>query len=296
MESIGRSTNLEYNSKYLDVNKLVEGIVFHGVAYVHDVSLGMSKFESGFVKFFLKDCNANVITATLFDVEDFMMSGISVAALRHKAIEFKGATQEYRGRKSIVIDGREPVKVYDGEFDYARFIGTVKSDLSDFERTCVDADITIDNVNWEKTSFDELCRGKCGAYSRFIELSFGTCKPMLNAFTDEERKEFLSTFVITAENYFKYLKKHQNIEVIGSLGVYELLSCISSKYADDNAKMIYLDTLSAVVGADKPKHLYAHLIKEAFDTARFTLTLQSQYETMPIGTKMHVGGVDLSKY
>lgn len=296
METVGNGINSNGNSEYLNINNLPEGIPVTRIAYVHDCKLGVSRFEDGYVTFFLKDCNANVINAVLFNVEDFMQSGVKVTAFKHKAVKFKCIMQEYRGRKSLVIDGKEGVSLYDGPFDYAAFVGKIDSDLTQFTDALNDAGIDCNTLDWSTTALSELGKGRCGAYSRFIELAFGTCAPVYNSLDLKDAVEFLNVFCVTAEYYFRYLKTRQATEIIGTLSVYELLSRISVRYADVAEKTLYLDALCAVVGSDKPHHLYAHLLKNAFDNARMTLTLQMHFESMPEMSKSYVGGVELSKY
>ena len=74
--------------KYLDISKLKEFEQITTIAYVHDVSVGRTKMESGFVKLFLKDCNSNVVSAILFDVENFVFSGINIMQFKQEQCSY----------------------------------------------------------------------------------------------------------------------------------------------------------------------------------------------------------------
>lgn len=298
MVSVGRSMKDESKANYLDMRKIPELKPVTRLAYVHDVNVGTTKYDSGFVKFYLKDCNADVVTAILFDVENFMMSGINAAAFKHKAVEFKCVAQEFRGRLSLVIDSRDGIKVYNGPFEYEKFIGRVDYSLTMLESACCECGEWdgIDTNEWLRCSIDELGRGRTGAFGRLVELAYSSIAPVVNSLNKKESDEMLSAFVVTSDYYFRYLRQKQNTDVIGTLGIYKFLSQVSQRYSESDSKLVFLDCLSAVAGSDKPKHLYAHLIKNAFDNARLTMQMQLQFTSMPLGTKAYVGGVELSKY
>lgn len=296
MEYVGKSITEEQTIPYLDMQKIPELKEVQRIAYVHDVTYGTSRNDSGYVRFFLKDCNGNTTIAMLFDVEDFMMSGIKIAAFKHKPVVFKCVVQEHRGKLSLILSGKEGVRIYDGPFDYNRFIGSVEFSSVAMQDCILSMGVDAQISRWDTTAIEELARGKYGAYNRVVELAFGALSPVIYGMEENAGKELLDTFLITAEYYFRYLKDKQSTDVIGTLGIYSYLYTISQRYHDNNNKLLYLDALSAVVGSDKPKHLYAHLIKNAFENAKTTLVLQQQFDVIPMGTKTFVGGVELSKY
>lgn len=297
MESLGRSVN-ESKVKYLDMNSIPEFTSVQRIAYVHDVSIGMTKMESGFVKFFLKDCNANLTTAILFDVEDFLFSGVNATAFKHKPVIFRCIAQDYKGRLSLVIDGKEGISVYDGDFDFDRFIGREQYSMAALEKCMpeygIDAELPFSE--WASCSIEELSRGKVGAYNRLVELAFGTLEPILNTLPFDEAKKLLTVFITVADYNYQYMKTKRHTDVIGNLGVLPLLNRLSNKMDGDDNKILCQDALSSVAGLNKPKHLYAHLIKNAFENAQQTLCLQTQFNAMPFGAKAYAGGVELSKY
>lgn len=53
MEAFGKK---DTEDNYLRVNKLIDGNTYSKVAYVTNTSSGMTKLDSGFYTFYVKDC------------------------------------------------------------------------------------------------------------------------------------------------------------------------------------------------------------------------------------------------
>lgn len=296
MEFVGKSTN---GIQLLDMQHIPEMTTVERIAYVYDVSLGVSKLEDGFVKFFLKDCNAAVTAAVMFNVEKFFESGMKASAFKGKPIRFKCMAQEFNGRLSLVIDGNYGVSIYDGPFEYERFIGKLDSDVVSVQAELGKLEPGIEFIidpEWNMLSLEKVGKGRVGAYAKMVELAYAYLKHTDGLMSDEDYKVLLSVFSDVSDFYFRFLKKEQAVEVIGSLHAYPLMNQLSQKRMNDGNRVVYLDALGAVIGADSPKHLIAHLIKDAFNAARHTVELSVQFQTMPIGTKSFIGGVAISKY
>lgn len=306
MLSVGNSLNNVISKDaelYLDMSNIPEYKLIERVAYVHDVVLKTSKYDSGFATFILKDVHANTVAARLFDVEDFMLSGVKATAFKHKPVKFKCTVQEFNGALSIIIDGKTGISLWDGEFDYARFIGKVDFNLQRPMSNLIER-FGAENLEgfmstgtypkeWETTSLEALCNGRVGAYAKFAEIVIKCIAPLL---TQENATEMLSVLSVTLEHYFNYLKKRQATDFIGTLSAFDDLNYVNNKYSESNNKLLYLDTLMAVIGTEKPLHLYAHTILSAFNYAKTALNLRTKFEGMPLGTKTFIGGVELSKY
>lgn len=304
MQSLGSSLEKSVNELYLDMNRIPELVPVERVAYVHDVKLGSTKFDTGFITFYLKDVNSTIVAARLFDVEDFMMSGVKVAAFKHKPVIFKCIAQEFRGALNLTIDGSSGIKVYDGEFDAQKFVGSVDYDftlLKDCVIQCTlpDVKFLVDDgalrvpTDWVRTPLESIGDGRVGAYARFVEIAFSCIMPFLD---EDNASDILQAFLITAQYYYKYLKEEQNVKMIGKMNAYKYFSQFNVAYANRDNLLLYQDVFSAVVGISKPMHLYSHIIKNAFDYARQMLYLSLKFESQPMATQISVGGVDLSKY
>ena len=301
MMALGHSINEASegkNQQYLDIMKLKEFEEISTIAYVHDVSIGRTKAETGFVKLYLKDCNSKVITATLFDVEDFTMSGVNVTQFKHRPVRLLCIVQEFRGQLSLIIDGKNGIQLYDGEFDYDQFIGRLDSNLESLEKdlNVIGCKYTVDTDAWRNSLLDNLAGGSYGAYARLVEYAYDTVSGYVKYMSVAEREDVLKSFAITAEYYYRYLQKQQKLSVVGTVAVYPFIQEIMQITDGDDSKTVILDVFGAVVGLSEPKHLYAHLIKNAFDTANTTIRLQSRYKSMVVGTTTRIGGAELSKY
>lgn len=292
MESYGRSINGGMQ-KELDMTKIPEAVPVTKLAYVHDVKLGRTKYDSGFITFLLKDCHAKIVPARLFDVADAMMNGISIAGFKHKPVELRCIAQAFNGSLSLVIDGATGIKVYDGDFDYDMFIGKVESDLTDYREALKGAVADVDenwiSRDWSRMPLESVADGKIGGYAKVVEIAFSALKPQM---TDE----LLQAFTVTASYYYEYLKTKQTMDVLGSLSAYKYLNTVTQRFSESESKLVYLDCLRSTIEMDKPLHLYAHLVKGAFRFAEQSLLLSQRFETQASGTKSYVGGVELSKY
>lgn len=304
IQSLGNSLGKPVNELYLDMKRIPELVPVERVAYVHDVKLGSTKFDTGFITFYLKDINSTIVAARLFDVEDFMMSGVKVAAFKHKPVIFKCVAQEFRGALNLTIDGSAGIRVYDGEFDAQKFVGAVSYDFTlmrDYVAGCKLPDVKFLSddgmlrvpTEWVRNPLESIGDGRIGAYARFVEIAFSCVAPFLN---DDTKDDVVQAFLIAAQYYYKYLKEEQNVKMIGKLNAYKYFAQFNVAYADSDNLLLYQDVFSAVVGISKPMHLYSHLIKNAFDYAKQMLYLSIKYESQPVATQISVGGVDLSKY
>ena len=300
MQSLGRTINVSSSEElYLNMKTIPEYTVVKRVAYVQDVKLSTTKFDVGFATFILKDVNSNLVAARLFDLKDFMFSGIHAAELKHKPVIFTCTAQEYNGQISLVIDGTEGISVYDGEFDAVRFIGKVDANLKPMidltTRVIETMPVTIPVTQWETSTFDSLCSGKAGGYAKFAEIIYNAIVPYLTADYEED---LLKCYLVTMEYYYNFLSAKEKAEQIGQITAYEQLNAITVRYADDNMKNLYLDCFGALVGVHKPMHLFSHILHSAATYARSTLGLFTKFDTIPFGSKIQLGagGVELSKY
>ena len=282
---------------YLDILNLAEYQEATALAYVQDVRVGITKFDSGFVTFYLRDVNANVITARLFDVADFMMSGVNANAFKGKAVKLTFICQIFNGTKQLVISGTSGIEVYSGEFDYSRFIGEIKCDTSILEsvgKSCFGNDWNL-LAEYKYFSCDSLGKGRVGAFIKIFDLALSS----LSSYTDFDNldvKELYYTFFSSMQEYFYLLKNKKTYADISSLLIYDVMSKISSKYDGRDEKLLIIDTVRALSGFEKPLGLIPKLIYDAVTMAKKHVDLILVNNTLPIGTSVNVGGDSLLKY
>lgn len=282
--------------EFLDMTAVSDGMRYTKVAYVSSVSTGFQKNEYGFVTFYLKDVNANIVQARLFNVADFMLSGVKASAMKNHPVKLTFVVQEFNGRLSLVIDGKEGIEVWDGEFPYEKFIGKVDMDTS---TVCALGQKFIPNFEfdsrWSSASFDRIAQGRAGSFAKLFELGLSSICGM-EGLVGIDVKELVSVYFIAMQYYFNVLLQHQKLDKFDTFNDHKVLYDIENVYQNDERRMVILDTVKALVGLAKPYGFTACVIKRAVENASFVLNTAYQLNSAPIGTKVTVGGVDVLKY
>lgn len=283
---------------FLDASKLVEGIVYERVALVVDANAGLTRFNSGFTRFFLKDVNANVVCARLFDVKDFETCGIKLAEFRNKPVKLKFYAQKYNGNMSLVVDGDYGIKVYTGIFDRARFIG--KYDFN------VDAIVSLANwcfggsgwkfpVEYGMASFTEIGQGRVGAFAKVMEMSFATLSGCLQL-QGVNGKELIRVAFTVFECYYRLLKAKETYGFLEEVKAFDILIGIDGMDIDRELRAVIVNCVKPLANFGHATHLYSHLINSAVNNAVFTLELVLQNNSLIVGATTEVGGMPLSKF
>ena len=281
---------------YLDLSSLTEGVMYTKVAYVTNVTTGFQKNEYGFVTFYLKDVNANLVQARLFNVADFMLSGVKAATMKNHPVQLTFMVQDYNGRHSLVIDGKAGIELWDGDFPYERFIGKIDVDSSAIlaigNKCC--SDFILDN-RWATTSFETIAQGRAGAFMKIFDMALSSLCGM-HDLPGVDLNELLFVYYKSMELYFDTLVETQKLDNFGSLNNYKFLIRAENLYSDDDRKMLIIDTTKALLSISKPVGIIAYAINNAVREAIFLLNASCQLNIAPIGTKVGIGGVDILKY
>lgn len=279
---------------YLDMRGIQEYVPLKAVAYLTDGKAGLTKMDSGFVTFYLKDVNANTVVGRMFDVKDFLVSGVNIAMLKKKPVQISFVAQSFNGSISLIVDSLE---VYTGKFDYNKFIGEIKYDVSaavETGRELFGRDWDIPAV-WKHASFEEFGKGRIGGFVKVFEIAFGTLS-MFTGLSSVSREEFIQTFYNSMKEYFNLLTFRAKMDNLQSLTIHDMLHELCRAYGEEE-KLLIADTVKALAGLSKPLHLYSHLICLAVGSARQAVDLSIMYETLPTGSKISLGGgADLLKY
>ena len=280
---------------YLRVSELCENLNYTKVAYVMDTDIGVSKTESGYAKFYLKDANATVVTAFLFNVQDFANSGVKLSMMKGKPVLVTFIPQVYHGRASLLIDGEQGIRVWDGKFEQSIFIGKVdyneqliiksaQSVLSDWE---FPAEFRVFTDN-------KLGQGREGAYPRVVEMALRTLAGYTRSVPDG--KGLLCVFFALVDAKFRLMKLRQTFDFLTDAKIFDVVNEISQKQHDSEYYPIIVDGVRALAGFGKPTHLYSLLSLEALKQAESALNLIVINEGLVTGTSLEIGGVVLSKY
>ncbi len=283
---------------YLKVSDLVEGLIYTKVALVSSAEAGLTKTSSGYAKFYLKDVDSNVISAFLFDVKDFAFSGITLAQLRGKPVEVRFVTQILNGSMSLLVDGSFGIKEWKGEFDRKKFVDIINFDeevINGIGRTVFkDASWSIP-IGYKTISSDSVGQGRVGAFAKQVELALHS---VMGAGTllEGDFEETLRIFFIASDFLFRKVRQQQDAGVLEDVEVFDLLVACSGQYREDPYYPVILDTVKAVLGNSKPKHLVSHIITDAFNQALRVINLVCINKSLVHGASKIIGGEALLKY
>lgn len=287
----------EIELPYLDMNSIQECIPLTALAYVSDASTGISKLDTGFVTFYLKDVNSNLVTARLFNVADFMLSGVKVSTFRHKPVKVKFVVQEFRGNPSLVIDGVHGIEVYHGDFDYECFIGSIHVDTAELEfigKNIFGEEWALP-AEYQYFSTDTVAKGRVGGFLKIFSMALCTLKGYADL-TGLEYSELCTVFYRSMEAYYEVLRSQTVYDNLHALKKYEVFHRIRERYASDDSSYLIVDTVSSVLGYNKPLHFISHLICDAVTSAIKGLDLLYVNNSLPLGAKICTGGGELLKY
>lgn len=282
---------------YLDITELQEGLTYDRVALVTSADPGLTKQNSGFARFFLKDVNSNVVCARLFDVRDFATCGVQLTSFRNKPVKLKFIAQEFNGSMSLIIDGSEGISLWDGEFDTAKFVGRINYDLTNILAVgkSIFGDDWVPNPEWETASIDSIGQGRVGAFMRVFDMSLAKLMGF-TGISGVQTKDLMKTFYVAIEALFNAKKNINRYGVLEPVKSFDHLVFLNQKYNSDELRGVLLDTVKSIMGLGKPTHLYSHLVLRAINGSINDLELVLRNNAMVLGTSTIVGGVSLSKF
>ena len=286
----------------LDISKLQDGQVADVIAYAVSCNVKMSKIGQPFATFLLKDKNSSVIPARLFNVED---GGELSQLFARKPIQLRVEAQIYNGSLSLIVDGETPVRVYNGDFDYASFVGSYSVDLTTCEavyQQVVGGDFP--KLSYEKLGVDFIGSGRIGAFAKIMDLTLSDIMFMYDYAERSEKDGILKIFFSCMHQLFIILTTYNTF---GPLQRIMLADTYASVPGNDNQRYIVIDVLRCLCEGAKPLHLYSHIITSSILRAHHMLQLQDAYATMVPGAVNTIyftdllgghtnGGVDLLKY
>lgn len=280
----------------LDILQLKEGETYTRLCYVTGIKSGLTKMEKGFFTFYVKDKNANIIAARLFNIADFIHSGFVANAFVDKPVKLTFMAQKYNGGWSLVI---EEIELWTGDFDYSSFIGqvecvddTLKSILGLIYENEVDIQSTLDLYRTKR--FDSVCGGRVGG---FLLLAEHTAAALLRLYDfDFMDKNLLKTYLISISAYYDYLTIVEKYPIIQMSEVLKLFNKVSVMNKDVDCLEEVLDTCRALFNLGKPQHLYSHLITNAINNNIKMYDMLYRYNSMPAGCTTYIGGETLLRY
>lgn len=283
-------------TEYLRIGDLTEGIIYERVALVTYAGAGLAKTNSGFAKFYLKDVDANVVSAFLFDVKDFAFAGIKLSQFKGKPVRIRFTPQVYNGHTSLLIDGSYGIKEWKGEFDRKKFVGAVTFNevlINEFVQVSMGVDWMVP-VEYKLLSSDSFAYGKVGAFVKCLEIMVANLKAI--QLLVGEKWLIGKLFTVAAETAFLCEKAKSDSEILADTKIFDVILRMVTKYREDEYYPLILDIVKAISEQDKPKHLLSHLLYNSFHHAVETLNLISVNNSLTIGASTEIGGALLLKY
>lgn len=272
---------------------LVNKVPFSRVCYVLNQGSGISRLEKGFYRLMVKTCDGLPVPAMIFDLKDFINSGLDVAALVGKFIELQGTPTIWNNSYSIVVD-----KIFlidqDNVEDKEQFLGKTE-DVDLLLQQCAGAFKNLDNCSipsiYKVGSFPSIYNGEVGGYVKFIWKWIYQCM----VYSSDMNSDFLSTLYYTIVYYGRYLDRINSSDVITCKDKIDLLKTIPT--ADgSNVNSVVLDSMQALLGLGEPEHLFAHVIYNTFKNTQVTATMLSDWRITVMGGASTSKGYVLRKY
>lgn len=299
--SLAEATKKE-DAALLDISCISDGQILTCIAYVQSCNVKMSKVNKPFINFYLKDKNANMIIARMFDVSKESLDIVQL--FNRRPVILRAEVQVFGGSYSLIIDETSGISAYNEEFDYSSFVGKYSVDLSTAAmvyKKVMGADMPVEM--YTQLSVDFLGMGKVGAFAKIYELAL-TNILFLDGINNVNADEVAKVFFITMHHYYLILSRYNTF---GPLERLKLTDEYGTVHCDDDYRFIVIDALKSICENTKPMHLFAHLIKHAVMWASKTLQLVEANNSLVPGASTQVyftdllggssaGGVELLKY
>ena len=114
----------------LDINTLEDGKEYDKICYLLNYKAGLTKQDKGFYTFYVKDKNANVVAARMFDIKDYVDEGFTAMLMKSKAVKISFVAQIWNGSWSLVVKN---IEIWNGNFSYENYIGKAEYSVDALE-------------------------------------------------------------------------------------------------------------------------------------------------------------------
>lgn len=287
--------NVEDNLLYLSQCES-DTVIKDRVCYVLNGKGSIARNQKGFYGFNLKTADCKIIHAVIFDVPDFIKSGLTIKSLENSLVKVSGVVSDYRSGVSLILDRIEkcePEEIL--KIDSKKFLGEIENVNDMFQEVqefvkLIDSDLHVPPVLKMK-SYPKIYGGRVGGYVKFIwKWMF-----LISVHNDFDDGVINKAFYNCLINYAEYLDRLNVMEVITTIDKVQILKSIP----DDNSNVsaVTQDAMQAILGLGKPEHLYSKIIYECFDQVRRMSYLNELWDTLPNGGEKLLEGQDvLRKY
>ena len=239
----------------LDINTLEDGKEYDKICYLLNYKAGLTKQDKGFYTFYVKDKNANVVAARMFDIKDYVDEGFTAMLMKSKAVKISFVAQIWNGSWSLVVKN---IEIWNGNFSYENYIGKAEYSVDALEAVYESLFSQAINPEYYSEFFPSLCGGRIGGFISVLEKSF----TQLYSYQLQSLnvQDLHRCFFICMDAYFNYLKLEKHFGIVPSQKVFEVINSIHFQYPESPYLNEITDTVLALTGLAKPQHIYSHLI------------------------------------
>lgn len=273
------------HTKELNIRTLTEGLETTAICLVTRVTAGLTKIEKGFFTFYVKDVNANVIAARMFDIADYIKNGFKAKAFENKPVKITFIPQIFNGSWSLIV---KEITRYGGDFDYESFRGVIKVNTALIENK-YELVFPGESLNPEYTtvSFCSICSGKCGGFIKLISAVARSLENYdnIDGITDRDKYK---VFFFTVKAYYALLKKKEEFEIINQTDLFNVLLNIEQETVGDPMHSQIMDSCRAVLGFGEPQHILSHIINDLIQSENYTFALIEKNNSLAKGATIRI--------
>lgn len=292
VNSFATAAQTPVNVEYLDITNFTEESdeIFERIAYVTSASPGRTRTESGFVRFQLKDCKGRPVTARMFDVKDFIFSGIKASKLRNRMVKIKFKPQSFNGRLSLVLTGVDGLEFYDEAVDISCFVGTVPVDTTGLKYL---SKVFLGD-NWEQiiseyemVGVESVGFGRVGAFAAVLNSAVVSISSM-SWLSEDEIRELISCLLVSVDVFFRCKPGDDKlVYYVREMNKWEM------KLDKKELMPVIMEITSALLEISSPTKLYSHIALTAYKNALTSMQFALTAETMPVGAETWINNTKL---
>lgn len=291
-------TKIDTNNKWSKQNLLEAD--FNGVgeitkvAYVSDVSSGITKNGDFFMSLYLKTEDGLTISSKIFNHKFLLTNAFAIQSFKGKFVKVTGIPGVFRNMYSFIINQLEEVPIQKVEH-LEHFLKTSENLENDFRELSGLLNDLIPE-NFKIRSYQSINNGKVGGYVTFCNCWVKQCLAMSYLLDESQVSEMKEVLLIVINKYEQYLSRLNELDFVTSIEKRQILPRISDDKNLTHKDILVDDVLGALLELGEPNHLISHMIVKSFNLLKDTEELKSQWTSMLPGGVLKLKDDVLRKY
>lgn len=280
----------EMNLKESDFNGVGE---ITKVAYVSDVSSGISKNGDFFITLFLKTEDGLTISSKIFNHKMILENALDLQSLKGKFIRATGMPGVYMNMYSFIISGLEEIELSKVE-NLEHFLKPNENLEEEFKELRGNLGQDVPEV-FKIRTYSSIDNGRIGSYVSFCNSWVKQCLSLNWLLEKEQVTEMVKVLYTVIIKYEQYLQRINELDFITSIEKRQILPKISDDISHED--IIIDDCLGAIMGIGEPNHLISHIIFKSFTLSKNMEELKKSWTAMLPGGVLKLENQDvLRKY